>query len=116
MPYERPALNVLKTGEITVVGFGRNDVLELISPDACLAQIAEIITANQPKTLAFDLTGVSMLPSAVLALMVTLKKRVAIQIFNPSDNVREVLKITKLDRLFEVRETASEPRRVDPLS
>ena len=98
-------LEVFKSGEITVVGFGGRDVLDQVNIAACRDQIADLVKVNHTKTLAFDLTGVRLIPSGLLGLLVSLKDLgVAVQIFNPSDDVREVLEITKLDKLFEVHE------------
>ena len=98
-------LEVYKAGEVTVVGFGGHEVLEQVNLAACREQIADLVKVNQTKTLAFDLTGVKLIPSGLLGLMVSLRDLgVVVQIFNPSDDVREVLEVTKLIQLFEVHE------------
>jgi anti-anti-sigma regulatory factor len=54
---------------------------------------------------AFDLAGVRFIPSGMLGLLASLRKVVrTIQIWNPSEDVREVLEVTNMHQLFEIRE------------
>ena len=59
-------------------------------------------------TVAFDVTGVRLVPSGMLGLLVSLSRipglPLTVQIFNPSADVREVLAITKLNRIIEIHE------------
>lgn len=98
-------LEIVQDGEVTVVGFGGRDVLDQVNIAVCREQIAELVKRNQTKTLAFEMTGVRFIPSGMLGLLASLKDTVGkIQILNPSEDVREVLEITKLNQLFEVSE------------
>ncbi len=98
-------LDVYETGEVTVVGFGGREVLDQVNIAACREQIAELVQSNKTKTLAFDLTGVRLIPSGLLGLLASLKNLgIAIQLFNPSEDVRDVLETTKLNQLFEIHE------------
>lgn len=96
-------LEIVRNGEVTVVSFGGRDLLDQINLAACREQIVELIKRNQTKTLVFEMTGVRLIPSGLLGLLASLRDSVAtIQILNPSDDVREVLEITKLNQIFEV--------------
>ncbi len=98
-------LEVYETGEVTVVGFGGREVLDQVNIAACRQQIAELVQQNNAKTLAFDLTGVRLIPSGLLGLLASLKNLgIGIQLFNPSEDVRDVLETTKLNQLFEIHE------------
>lgn len=106
-PGIEPLLHVYQAGELTVVGFAGNDVPD----EACVAayreQLLQLLSDHNSRTLAFDLTGVRYVPSGMLGLLVSLKKshpKLEIELYNPSDDVREVLEITKLGSLFSVRE------------
>ncbi|NOX56012.1 MAG: STAS domain-containing protein [Planctomycetes bacterium] len=105
MSDDAPALQVYQTGEVTVLGFGGQEVLEQVNIADCREQITELVRTTGCKTLAFDMTGVKLIPSGMLGLLASLRDLgVEVQIFNPSDDVREVLEITNLDEVITVRE------------
>ena len=96
-------LEIVQNGERTVVGFGGRELLDQVNLAACRDQITELVKRNQTKTLAFDLTGVRLMPSGMLGLLASLRNTVSkIQILNPSEDVREALEVTKLNQIFEV--------------
>lgn len=107
MSQEFATLEVFQDGDTTRICFGDREVLDQVNIAACREQIAELVLLHQTKTLAFDLAGVRFIPSGMLGLLASLKDTVGkIQIINPSDDVLEVLEVTKLNRLFEVHEVA----------
>ncbi len=96
-------LEIVRNGEATVVGFGGRELLDQINLSACRDQITELVKRNQTKTLAFDMTGVRLIPSGLLGLLASLRDTVSkIQILNPCDDVREALEVTKLNQIFQV--------------
>ncbi len=97
-------LQVYQTGEVTVLGFGGEEILHQLDLAECRDQIVKLVKDSNCKVLAFDLTGVRLVPSGLLGLLTSLRELgVEVQIFNPSDDVREVLEITKLDQLIKVK-------------
>ena len=100
-------LEIYKSGDVTVIGFGGRDILDQVNIAACREQIAGLVKADNVKTIAFDLTGVQLIPSGLLGLMASLRDLgVTVQLFNPSEDVREVLEITKLNQLLEIHEVS----------
>lgn len=98
-----PVLSVYKTGALTVVGFGGETILDQVDLSACRAEVLSLVAEHGCKTLAFDLTGVKLVPSGLLGLLASLRNQgIEVQIFNPSDDVREVLQITRLDQVIAV--------------
>ena len=96
-------LEIVRNGEMTVVGFGGRELLDQVNLAACRDQITELVKRNQTKTLAFDMTGVRLMPSGLLGLLASLRDTVGkIQILNPCEDVREALEVTKLNQIFEV--------------
>ena len=96
-------LEIVRNGEMTVVGFGGRELLDQINLAACRDQITELVKRNQSTTLAFDMTGVRLIPSGLLGLLASLRDTVGkIQILNPCEDVREALEVTKLNQIFEV--------------
>ena len=99
-------LRVYSAGKVMVLGFGGQDVPSEFNVAHYRAAIVDLVRANESTTVAFDLTGVQLVPSGMLGLLVSLTRipdvPLTVQVFNPSDDVREVLEITKLNRLIEI--------------
>ena len=100
-------LEVYEAGELTVIGFGGREVLDRFSLAECRDELTQLIREHQCKTLAFDLTGVRLIPSGLLGMMCSIRRQgIEVYLYNPSLDVREVLEITKLDKLFEMYDVA----------
>lgn len=100
-----PILEVYKVGPTTVVGFGGDDVLDTVNVAVCRAEILALINQVECEVLAFDLTGVTLLPSGLLGLLTSITKQdVAVHLYNPSEDIKEVLETTKLNTIMEVHE------------
>lgn len=98
-------LRVYKTGRLTVVGFGGCDVLDHINMADCRDEIVALIQQNQCEVLAFDLTGVTLIPSGLLGLLASTRNHgVEVHLYNPSDDIRDVLEVTKLDQVMQIHE------------
>ena len=93
-------LEVYQPGPLTVLGFGNRPVLQLDLAE-CRDEVFNLIRQQHCTILAIDLTGVQIIPSGLLGLLVAVHQQgVSVCLFNPSDDLCEVLEITKLDRLF----------------
>ena len=101
-------LKVYSAGEVTVLGFGGSDVPSEFNAAHYRAAISDLVKAHHSSIVAFDLTGVRLVPSGMLGLLVSLTRieglPLTVQVFNPSKEGREVLSITKLNRMIEVHE------------
>ena len=98
-------LRVYQTGELTVVGFGGKDVPDEVCIAAYRQQLFDMVEQYGTKVLAFDLSGVVLVPSGMLGVLTSLRQRVErLEIFNASPDVREVLRMTRLERLFDIKE------------
>lgn len=102
MMLQHEMLRVYETGSVTVLGFGGGEISDRIDLGACRADLTALLHQNQCETLGLDLTGVKYIPSGMLGMLVSLRQQgIAIHLYNPSVDVREVLQITGLERLFE---------------
>jgi anti-anti-sigma factor len=98
-------LDVYEIGPTTVVGFGNREVLENINLVYCRDELVKLLKTSGASTLAFDLTGVRLIPSGFLGLMASVRSLgVQVHLYNPSADVREVLETTNLDRLMPIHE------------
>lgn len=100
-------LDVYEAGELTVVGFGGRKLERELSLVAVREQIFELVDLHNCRKLALDLTGVAQLPSGLLGIVATLRDRgVDVLIYNPSDDVRNVMQTVNLDRCVQLCEVA----------
>ena len=105
---EDGVLQVYSVGDTTVLGFGGRDVPSEFNAAHYRSAICDLLVSNNSNTVAFDLTGVRLVPSGMLGLLVSLRKleelTPTVQVFNPCSDVREVLEITKLNTMIEIHE------------
>ena len=100
-------LKIYQTGELTVVGFGGQDVPDEVCIAAYRQQLIKLVEDNHCKVLAFDLTGVTLITSGMLGVLTSLRSKVQrLELYNPSVDVREVLHMTRLENLFDIKEVA----------
>ncbi len=105
-------LKVYSVGPVTVLGFAGQDVPSEFNVAHYRVAISELLKLNTSNVVAFDLTGVRLVPTGMLGLLVSLTRipdlPLTVQLFNPSKDVRQVLAITKLDRMIEIHEVEVE--------
>jgi len=101
-------LKVYSSGPVTVLGFGGKDVPSEFNAAHYRTAISELLRSQHSSVAAFDLTGVSLVPSGMLGLLVSLTRLSEnppkVQVFNACPAVREVLSLTRLDTIVEVLE------------
>lgn len=98
------ALEIYEAGELTVIGFGGREILDDMNVAECRDELVHLIRENNCKVLAFDLTRVRLVPSGLLGLLASIRKQgVEVHLYNASADIREVLEITKLDQVLELR-------------
>ena len=69
------------------------------------SQLDELISEQQCRTLAINMSSVTLLPSSFLGVLIALcKGGVRVELVHPSPTVREALQVTKLDQFFVVRD------------
>ena len=103
MAVQQSPIEVYQAGALTVLGFGGQTVLDHIDLAECRTEIADLVKDHKCRNLAFDLTGVRLMPSGMLGLLASLKQLgVDVHLYNPSEDIREVLELTRLDKLMHV--------------
>jgi anti-anti-sigma factor len=94
---------VYQTGELTVVGFGGREILDQLDLTVCRAEILALVDKHKCHTLAFDLSGVKLMPSGMLGLLASLRKmNIQVHLYNPSQDIAEVLQITRLAEVMPI--------------
>jgi anti-sigma B factor antagonist len=100
-------LDVYESGELTVVGFGGREVLDVVSAGGCHEELMKLIQINSCRAIAFDMTGLQFVPSRFLGLLAAVQRNgVEIHLYNASERIREKLQIAKLDRVLNLHEVA----------
>jgi hypothetical protein len=98
-------LVVRQPGKRTVVGFRQDAFEQSLDVSGFHRELAELIQEHAREDLSFDLAGVQVLPSAILAEMVILHRRgIALSVFHVSAPIHETLRVTRLDQLIRMRD------------
>lgn len=98
-------LRVFETGETTVVGFAGSVLPDQLDLESIRQELGAMLRQNGSSAIAFNLSGVAFLPSAMLGLLAALTRDgFRVHLHNPSANLRSVLEVTRLNRLFTVHE------------
>ena len=96
-------LEVRDPGEVTIVGFRGERFLGATMVQTCRKELNRIVERHRPKVIQFDLTGVALITSEMLNFLVSLRKKgLDVALYNPSEDVRAVMDITRLDTVFEL--------------
>ncbi|MCH9656736.1 MAG: STAS domain-containing protein [Planctomycetes bacterium] len=98
-------LQVYHAGPLCVAGFGGRDIVDTFSVNDVREELLELVKTNNCETLAIDLTGVKLLPSGMLGLLASMRDlNLEIHLYNPSEDIREVLEITKLNQFMQLHD------------
>jgi anti-sigma B factor antagonist len=105
-PADPNLLRIVRHGNSIVIGFNGVDVPDEVCIAGYRTQVTELLEKHpECKVLTFDVTGLKLLPSGMLGLLASLKKRVEqIEVLNPSRDIKEALRVTRLNTLLKVRE------------
>jgi anti-sigma B factor antagonist len=103
---ERPAkLEVYRAGKLTVIGFGGGELIDDLNFSEFHDEIMQLISIWRCQTLAVDLTRVRLIPSGLLGVLMSVyHKNVDVLLFNASKDIREVLEITRLNKVLQTYE------------
>jgi anti-anti-sigma factor len=95
---------IYQAGPLTVVGFSGTDLPQYERVVTCRNDLSAYLKSQNCRTLAFDLTGVPFIPSGILGVLVSLRQEgFDLLVYNPSPAVQDVLSVTKLDQVIDVR-------------
>ena len=97
-------LTFARDGSRVIVGFNSKDVPDEVCVAGYRDQLLNIVRESGCQVLTFDLTGIKILPSGMLGLLVTMRNRgQVVELLNPSVDIQEVLRVTRLLTLFNIR-------------
>jgi anti-sigma B factor antagonist len=102
-------LQVSEVGDVTVVRFVDRKILEEDKIDELGRELFKLVEEAGRKTLLLNFSHVEFLSSAALGKLITLDKKVKnhqgrLKLSNIRPEIYEVFAITKLNKLFDIRE------------
>jgi anti-sigma B factor antagonist len=101
-------LRITHDGSKMKIGFPGSELLDEFCLSNYRDQIFQSLQELTCDTLQFDLTNLILIPSGMLGLMASVKKRgYNVELVNPSDAIREVLSVTRMDSVFTICESSS---------
>ena len=113
MPPETSRLRIKKLGEVHQVEFIDRNILDEANIQQIGEEILSIVDAKPKPKLLISFTNVDHLSSAALGTLITINNRVRaaggqLRLADIDPQIYEVFIITKLNKLFQIHETAAE--------
>lgn len=102
-------LDVTEVGEVTVVRFRDHKIIEDINIQELGQELFQLVEVDRRKKLLLNFSQVDFLSSAALGKLITLDKKVKahggmLKLSNIRPEIYEVFVITKLNRLFDIKD------------
>ena len=106
---EYKRLTVEEVGDVSVVRFLGNRIIDNLHIQELGQELFQLVETEGRKKLLLDFTSVDFLGSAALGKLITLDKKVkqhkgVLKLAAIQPEILEVFRITKLDRLFDIRD------------
>lgn len=113
MPSPDSRLRVKKQDQITVVEFVDRNILDEANIQAIGEEIGSLVDAEPKPKLLISFANVDHLSSAALGALITINNKVRgksgqLRLANIDPQIYEVFVITRLNKLFQIHETAEE--------
>ncbi len=112
---EQPSshVKIKKTGDVSVVQFADRKILEELSIHEIGEELRALAETEPQVKLLLDFGNVDHLASAALGMLITLHKKVqeqngSLKLSNINRQIFQVFKITRLNRVFDIHETAEQ--------
>ena len=116
MPEAEAKLTIHRQDNICVVDFEDRKILEEVAINQILEQLSDLIVAEETPKVLLNFRKVEHLSSAALGILITLNKKVSeshgqLVLANIHPQIYEVFKITRLNKLFNIKATTDEALR-----
>ena len=106
-------IEVTEVGDVTVVRFRDQKILDDLNIQELGRELSRLVEVETRGRLLLNFSAVEFLSSAALGKLITLDKKVKavdgkLKLCHIQPEIYEVFAITKLNRLFDIRETEAE--------
>lgn len=110
---ERRHLEVREVGEVTVIQFKDRQILDEGDIQNLGVELFALVEVEKRSTLLLNFSSVEFLSSAALGKLISLDKKVKaasgkLKLSNIRPEIYEVFNITRLNRLFDIRDTEAD--------
>ncbi len=104
---------VSEVGDVTVVRFADRKILDTLAVQELGNELFALVDEENRANILLNFTGVEFLTSAALSKLITLEKKVRraggkLKLSNVRSHIYEVFEITRLNRVFDIRDSDSE--------
>jgi anti-anti-sigma factor len=100
----RDYLHVFKAGRLTIVGFTAIDALRPEHVDECRKRLEQLVDEHGCQELIVDLFELPIVSSWILGMLAYLQKSgLRVHLYHPEAAIRDVLRVTHLDQIMDVR-------------
>jgi anti-sigma B factor antagonist len=102
-------LDVTEVGDVTVIRFRDHKIVEDINIQELAQEMFQLVEKDRREKILLNFTTVEFLSSAALGKLITMDKKVkaaggTLKLSNIKPEIYEVFAITKLNRLFDIKE------------
>jgi len=106
-------LEVSKTGEISVVTFTDQKILDEAAIQELGAELFALVEHDNRKSILLDFAGVEFLSSAALGKLITFDRKLKtakgrLKMCGLAPGILEVFQVTKLNKVFDIRAERAE--------
>ena len=106
-------LEISEVGDVTVVCFRDQKILDDLNIQELGRELSQLVEAENRKRLLLNFDAVEFLSSSALGKLITLDKKVkavngTLKLCNIQPEIYEVFVITKLNRVFDIKDSESE--------
>lgn len=117
MPDVQANLSVRKQGNVSIVQFQDRKILEEITINQIGERLSELADSEPEPRLVLDFGAVEHLSSAALGMLITLNRQVVdrqgrLVLANIHPQIYEVFKITRLNKLFNIKDNLDDALKV----
>jgi anti-sigma B factor antagonist len=106
-------LDVHEVGDVTVIRFRDHKIVEDINIQELAQELFQLVEKDRRDKILLNFSSVEFLSSAALGKLITMDKKVkaaggTLKLSNIKPEIYEVFAITKLNRLFDIKEEEPE--------
>jgi len=106
-------LEVSKTGEVSVVTFADQKILDEVAIQELGAELFALVEHDNRRTILLDFAGVEFLSSAALGKLITFDRKLKtakgrLKMCGLTPGILEVFQVTKLNKVFDIRADRAE--------
>jgi len=106
-------LKIKRTDEISVVAFADRKILEELAIQEIEEELHQVVDSEPGIKLLLNFQNVDHLSSAALGMLITLNKKIKetngeLKLSDINRQIFEVFKITRLNRVFDIHDTADQ--------